>query len=297
MPPSDNSSPHACLLSFDVEEHFHIEAARSCPAGFNARHAPSRVVHATGLLLDLLHRHQAEATFFILGCVARRYPALVRRIAAAGHEIACHGYDHDRLHHLNPVSFRNDIGSARALLQDLSGQPVVGYRAPTFSLVRQTAWAVDVLIEQGFEYDSSIQPVRHPQYGVIDAPRDPYLLLTGGGAAILEIPPLTWQVGPLRLPVAGGGYFRLLPLSFMLRGIAQAARRRQPAMLYFHPWEFDPDQPRLPLTGLSRFRTYVGLRHTVRRLEALLARHRFMTAASWIAGQSAAARPRFALAA
>ncbi|MDP7349058.1 MAG: DUF3473 domain-containing protein [Phycisphaeraceae bacterium] len=267
---SDNSPSPPCLLSFDVEEYFHIEAARSA---VDRRSWPSyltRVEPIVDWLLEQLAAHAATATFFTLGWVAERHPSMIRRIADAGHEIACHGYGHDRLCRLDRRAFADDLSRAKHVLEQASGQRVIGYRAPTFSLVPATAWAVDVLIEQGFVYDSSVQPIRHPQYGVPGAPRWPYQLAGADGTRLVELPPLSWQIGSLRLPVAGGGYFRLFPLRFMLAGIRQAHRAGQPAMLYFHPWEFDPDQPRLPLTGVSRWRTYVGLSRTRRRLSHLL---------------------------
>jgi len=285
MPASDNLDRPTCLLTFDVEEYFQIEAARSriAPAGWDDW--PSRVERPVEWLLEQLAEHDARATFFTLGWIARRHPRMVRRIVEAGHELACHGDMHDRLHRLDPVSFAADLRRARRSLQDAGGCAVHGYRAPTFSITRHTAWAVDGLAEAGFTYDSSVQPIRHPQYGEPDAPRRPYRLVGGSGAAVLEIPPLSWQVGWMRLPVAGGGYFRLLPLNLMKRGIRQAHRAGHPAMLYFHPWEFDPAQPRMPLRGVQRLRTYVGLRRTQPCLRRLLRQFQSTTVSEWLATQ------------
>ncbi len=277
-----------CLLTFDVEEYFQIEAAREVVGRERWDARVGRLDGQLDWLLRTLDDHDSRATFFILGWVARRQRHLVRRIADAGHEIACHGFAHDRLHRLTPDEARLDIRTARALLQDISGQPVIGYRAPTFSLDRRTAWAVDLLAEAGFEYDSSIQPIRRPAYGVPDAPRYAHRLVGPGGGELLEIPPLTWRVGRYRLPVAGGGYFRLLPLRCMLNGIAQAHRAAQPAMCYFHPWEFDPDQPRLGLRGLRRLRTYVGLNRSRLRLVRLMQRHGGRTVGHWLSTQAPA---------
>lgn len=270
------------VLSVDVEEYFHIEAAHAAVPRGEWERWPSRVEPSVDLLLEICARQNLAATFFVLGDVARRCPNLVARIAAAGHEIASHGDQHDRLHRLDPASFARDLEASRKRLEDQSGRRVLGYRAPTFSLVPATAWAIEVLLEQGFAYDSSIFPVRHPAYGVPAAPDRPFRLAAGnGGSTLLEVPPLTLALpmseafGARRnLAVAGGGYFRLLPEALMARGLAQAARQDRPAVLYFHPWEFDPGIPRMPLSFLGRVRTYTGLRSAARRLEQLLARHR-----------------------
>jgi polysaccharide deacetylase family protein (PEP-CTERM system associated) len=276
QPPLASVSP-SVVLSFDVEEHFRIEAASrlsidpSLKTYYTERLAPS-----TRWLLDQLDRSNIRATFFIVGLIARHNPALVRAIARAGHEVASHGWDHQRVHHFNPMSFRADLSQSKDALEQVTGQPVLGYRAPTFSVMAQTAWAVDVLAEVGLEYDSSIYPVYHDRYGVPEAPRSPFLV-RGGSHAILELPPATLRVLGLTVPMGGGGYFRLFPLFLTNWAIRQMLRDTSPpvAMLYFHPWEFDPDQVRLPLGRLSRFRTYVGLQRSQRRLSTLLSQYQF----------------------
>jgi polysaccharide deacetylase family protein (PEP-CTERM system associated) len=264
------------ILSFDVEEHFRIEAAAGLDiAPALKAHYGERVVPATHWLLDRLEEREIKATFFVVGQIARSNPALVRAIHRAGHEVASHGWDHRRVLGMTPASFRDDVRRSTDALEDAIGAAVVGYRAPTFSIVRRTAWALDVLAELGMLYDSSIYPVRHDRYGVPRAPRMPFLA-RGAGHEILEIPPATLRVLGTNLPVGGGGYFRLLPPGLMERALKQVrACRPAVAMLYFHPWEFDPEQPRLPLRRLGRFRTYVGMARSRHRLGALLARHRF----------------------
>jgi polysaccharide deacetylase family protein (PEP-CTERM system associated) len=273
MPATDPSPLR--FATIDVEEYFHIEAARGVIGRQRWGDWPRRVEGNIDRLLSLFDRHNRKGTFFVLGDVARHSPAAVRRIADAGHEIASHGTNHDRLHRLDAASFRDDLLTSKRLLEDLTGKPVIGYRAPTFSLVPPTAWAIDVLVEAGFAYDSSIFPVRHPWYGVPGAPDRPFRVTGGGkGAALLELPPLTWSPSGGRgrkLPVAGGGYFRLLPLTLMKRGLKQAAEQGRPAVLYFHPWEFDPDMPRMPLSLTGRVRTYTGLRSAQRKLDEILA--------------------------
>jgi len=204
---------------------------------------------------------------------------LIRAIHAAGHEVASHSWDHRRVHSFTPATFRADVQRSKDALEQVTGEAIVGFRAPTFSIVRPTAWAIDVLAEVGMRYDSSIYPVRHDRYGVPDAPRWPFRA-KGQTDTLLELPPLTWRMLGANLAVGGGGYFRLFPLALMHRGIAQTMRQGQPpvAMLYFHPWEFDPEQERLPLSRLSRFRTYVGIHRTRGRLTSLLRTRQFVRA-------------------
>jgi polysaccharide deacetylase family protein (PEP-CTERM system associated) len=268
------------VLSFDVEEHFRIEAAAGLALQPAQRaHYAERLESSVGWLLDQLARLDIKATFFIVGQIAVRHAGLVRAVARAGHELASHSWDHRRLHHLTPASFREDVRKSKDALEQLAGQAVLGYRAPTFSIVAQTAWAVDELVELGMAYDSSIYPVRHDRYGIPGAPRAPFLA-RGARHSLLEIPPATLRVLGVNVPTGGGGYFRLLPLFLVELTFRQVARRCLPAvaMMYFHPWEFDPEQTRLPLGRLNRFRTYVGIQRSRRRLVCLLGRHRFVRA-------------------
>lgn len=263
-------SPIRCL-SVDVEEYFHIEAAHGVIRREDWSHLPSRVDRGMDVLLDLFARVGARATMFFLGDVARRHPHLVQRCVAAGHEIGSHGSMHDRLHRLDPRGFRQDALASKRLLEDLAGQPVHGYRAPTWSITRKTAWAIDVLAQCGFTYDASIFPVAHPAYGVPDAPHTPFFVRScPASPKLLELPPLVYRALGRNCAVAGGGYFRLLPSALMRRGIAQAAAEGRPAILYFHPWEFDADIPRMPLSLTGRLRTYTGLRTAAPRLERIL---------------------------
>ena len=279
-PGEASGEPPRVILSFDIEEHYRIEAARGLSI------SPEQVVHyrermdsSTRWLLDQLGPRGIRATFFIVGQIAQHNPGLIRAIHAAGHEVASHSWDHQRVHNFTPATFREDVRQSKDALEQVTGEAVVGFRAPTFSVVRQTAFALDVLAELGMRYDSSIYPVRHDRYGVPDAPRWPFRA-RGGSSTLLELPPATWRVLGANLPVGGGGYFRLFPLAVMERGIRQTMRQGQPpvVMLYFHPWEFDPEQQRLPLRRLNRFRTYVGLSRSRARLTRLLDRHDFQRA-------------------
>lgn len=271
--------PFPVALSFDVEEHCRIEAAThlNCPPALKVEYA-GRMADVTAWLLDLLAAHSQRATFFVVGEIALTRPTLVRRMVEEGHEVASHSWDHRRVHHFTPESFRDDLRRSKEALEQAGGAEVVGFRAPTFSITRETMWAIDVLAETGFRYDSSIFPVRHDRYGIPDAPRGPFLA-KGNERELIELPPATWRVFRQNLPVGGGGYFRLLPLSFIERGLRQLEQHGHAAgMLYFHPWEFDPGQPRLPLGRLSRWRTYVGMATSRAKLERLLAGRRFVRA-------------------
>ncbi|MFO0810234.1 MAG: XrtA system polysaccharide deacetylase [Gemmataceae bacterium] len=268
------------VLSFDIEEHDRIEAASGLAVNAaSKRHYRQRMDDCTRWLLEALADAEVCATFFVVGQIAVSHRELIRDIAEAGHEVASHGWDHRRVLAMSPAEFADDIRRSKEALEQAAGTEVVGYRAPTFSVVAQTAWALDVLAEAGMTYDSSIYPVRHDRYGVPDAPREPFLA-RGERHTILELPPATYRVGRANVPMGGGGYFRLFPLWMTEKALRQTAAECRPAVatLYFHPWEFDPDQERLPLGRLSRFRTYVGVGRTRSRLTRLLAKHRFARA-------------------
>ena len=275
------AAPSRVILSFDVEEHDRIEAASGLTfdAARRAKYGV-RMDETTRWLVDRLGERGIAATFYLVGEIARDRPALVKAIHHAGHELGSHSWDHRRIHVHTRASFREDIRRSKDALEQLSGQRVVGYRAPTFSVVRQTGWALDELAEAGFEYDSSVYPVRHDRYGVPDAPRSPFLAV-GETRSLLEIPPVTLRLLSTNLPAGGGGYFRLFPLGVVAAAVRQMIRQCQPAvaMLYFHPWEFDPDQERLPLGLLNGWRTYVGMGRTRGRFETLISRHTFTRAA------------------
>jgi polysaccharide deacetylase family protein (PEP-CTERM system associated) len=263
------------VLTVDVEEYYHgMEFTQALGADGLSR-LPSRVVAETERLLDVLDEHDARGTFFILGTVARRYPRLVREIAARGHEIASHGWNHDLITDLGPERFRLDVRSAKRALEQVSGQPVWGYRAPNYSIRRETPWAFPVLSEEGYAYDSSIYPIAHDRYGFPSAPRFPHVIETTEGGGLWEVPVGTARLGGTNLPI-GGGFFRLVPEALVSGAIASVNRLDgQPAVLYIHPWEFDPDQPRPPMSWLHRFRHYVGIAGAERKLRALLRRFRF----------------------
>jgi polysaccharide deacetylase family protein (PEP-CTERM system associated) len=276
--PNQETPVPSPVLSFDVEEYFQVEAAagRLCPGCWSRM--PRRLDKSVDQILELLHRHRQRATFFILGWVARNEPHIVRRIADAGFEIASHGMNHQMLQRLTPEQFRRDLVFSRKALEDISGRHVVGYRAPTFSITHRTAWAIDELAAAGYQYDSSIFPVRHDRYGVPDAPRFAHRAVSANGDAIIELPPLTRRIAGVNIPVGGGGYLRLLPAKMIAKAIRRHAHAGHAAMIYLHPWEFDPDQPILPMTMLSRFRHRINLSRTADKLDWLMTNFSFQEA-------------------
>lgn len=262
-------------MTVDVEDYFQVSAFE----GFAPRHRwhefESRVSANTDRLLAIFDDAGVSATFFVLGWVAERCPELVGRIAHAGHEIASHGFAHRLVYDLTRAAFRDDVRRSKDLLEAASGKPVLGYRAPSYSVTPRSLWALDVLIEEGFAYDSSIYPIHHDRYGIPLSPRAPYVLQREGGS-LIEAPGSAVRVGPLNLPVGGGGYFRLLPYGWTRWGIDRINRtEKRPAIFYLHPWEIDPEQPRLPAGRLSRLRHYRNLDQTETRLKKLLADFRF----------------------
>ena len=246
-------------LSVDVEDWFHVGAFERTISRSSWDGLTHRVERNTDAVLALFAEAGVSATFFTLGWVAERYPALMRRIADAGHEVASHGYDHARVFTLSPEAFRADLRRSRALLEDASGQRVVGYRAPSFSIDQRTPWAHAILAEEGYRYSSSVAPIRHDHYGWPESPR--FAWRPVAGQDLLELPVTTAELGGRRLAAGGGGFFRLLPYGFSRWAVRQVnGREKRPAIIYFHPWEIDPDQPRVAGAPLrSRLRHYSNL--------------------------------------
>jgi polysaccharide deacetylase family protein (PEP-CTERM system associated) len=256
-------------LSFDVEEHFQVSAFES---PMRRRHwdvYESRVERNTARLLNILARHEARATFFVLGWVAERFPRLVKQIASAGHEVASHGYGHELITAQTQAAFRNDVRRAKSILEQLISRPVYGYRAPSFSITRETTWAISILAEEGYLYDSSIFPVLHDRYGIPTASPYVHELRTESGV-LWEVPPSVVKLFGLSIPVAGGGYFRLYPYFLLREFLRRIAREDTPLVMYLHPWELDPDQPRMDGPFISRIRHYLNLSRTEKRLNKLL---------------------------
>lgn len=262
-------------MTVDVEDYYQVSAFEGVVDRRDWDHLPSRVEASTYRLLELFDRWNVKCTFFVLGWVARRFPQLVCDIDAAGHEIGSHSFWHRLVYLMSREEFREDLRLSRDVLQDLVGKPITLYRAPSFSITRRSLWALEVLAEEGFTQDSSVVPAWHDRYGVPGAEPRIHQIRTAAGS-ITEFPPSVAHVCGLRLPISGGGYFRFYPWS-MTRHLLRAVNRREqrPFVFYMHPWEVDPDQPRLPGSLVSRFRHYVNLGSTKSRLESLLASFSF----------------------
>jgi len=264
-------------LSFDVEDYFQVQAfAGSIPRSRWGSFSP-RVEANTGRILDLLAERQVRATFFILGWVARHHPEVVRQVIAAGHEVASHGMYHTLVYTQTPATFREETRACRSLLEDVVQAPITGYRAATFSVTAASLWALDILAEEGFGYDSSVFPVHHDRYGMPHTPRFPYTVTLDRGLRVIEFPLSTIEVLGVRFPVAGGGYFRLLPFFLTKLALARINRRDgRPFVFYLHPWEIDPEQPRIRTANpLGSVRHRLCLRRTEPRLRALLGQFAF----------------------
>lgn len=265
-------------LTIDVEDYYQVSGFESHVRFEQWPDYESRVVGNTWRLLEMLHFHQVKATFFILGWIAERYPQVVLAIQKEGHEIASHGYRHRLVYNMTPEEFLDDTKRSKSILEDLAGVPVIGYRAASYSIVQRTLWSLEILRDLGFEYDSSIFPIHHDRYGIPSASRFPYFHPLSGGRSLLEFPLSTVQLFGRNLPIAGGGYFRLFPYRLIRWGIRRLNQNEKaPAIVYLHPWEIDPNQPRIHGSRLSRFRHYINLEKTEARLKCLLQDFRFGT--------------------
>ena len=264
------------ILSVDVEDYFQVEAFAGQVSRQSWDNWPSRVVDNTQRVLDLFDAHQAKATFFFVGWVAARFPHLVREVQSRGHELACHSYWHHTVYSLTCDEFRADTRKAKRVIEDACGVAVNGYRAPSWSITRQCPWALDILAEEGFTYDSSIYPIHHDLYGVPGAKRFPYTHACANGLKIMEFPPATLRFLATNFPVAGGGYLRIFPSAFTELAFREFENTyRERVVVYLHPWELDPEQPRICGPLKSRFRHYTNLRRMRARVSAILQRHRF----------------------
>jgi polysaccharide deacetylase family protein (PEP-CTERM system associated) len=270
----------ANALTVDVEDYFHVSAFAKHIAVEDWSGFEPRVRRNTLKLLEMFAEEGVKATFFALGWVAENDGALIEEIAAAGHEVACHGFSHQLVYDQTPEQFSAETKRSKDCLEQLVQRPVLGYRAASYSIVERSKWALDVLAELGFRYDSSIFPVHHDRYGIPGAPRRPHVMRTPGGAELVEFPLSTLQTPVARIPVSGGGYFRLLPYSFTRWALRRLNRTEElPFIFYLHPWEIDPEQPRVDADWIGRFRHYQGLAACEGRLRRLLRDFEFDTAA------------------
>jgi polysaccharide deacetylase family protein (PEP-CTERM system associated) len=264
------------VLTVDVEDYFQVEAFAGSVDREGWDHRPSRVVANTQRVLDLFDEHNARGTFFIVGWVAARFPHLVREIQSRGHELACHSYWHRTVYSLSPNEFRADTRQAKQAIEDAAGVAVCGYRAPSWSITKACLWALDILAEEGFTYDSSIYPIHHDLYGVPGARRFPYTHACGNGLSLREYPPATLRFLSMNFPAAGGGYLRIFPSA-----LTELAFRKfesdyhERVVVYLHPWEIDPEQPRIRGPLKSRLRHYTNLDRMSAKVGAVLSRHKF----------------------
>ena len=265
-------------LTVDVEDYFHVSAFAKSINHKDWDNHPLRVEKNTLRLLDLFGEVQVKATFFVLGWVADRNRNLIKEIAARGHEVACHGYSHQLIYNQTQEVFREETIRSKKLLEDIIQAPVRGYRAASYSITKDSLWALDILAEAGFVYDSSIFPIRHDRYGMPDAKEVPHILKTPQGHSLVEFPLSTAKIFNYKLPVAGGGYFRLYPYILTRAGLRQVNSHQQPFIFYLHPWEIDPDQPTIEAGWFSRFRHYNNLEKCESRLQRLMKDFRFDTA-------------------
>jgi polysaccharide deacetylase family protein (PEP-CTERM system associated) len=264
-------------LSFDLEDYMHVTAFADHLSADDWSSCVSRLEHNTDKLLTILDSSACHATFFILGWVADKYPRVIRHIADSGHEIACHSLRHRLVYEMTPAEFREDSRVAKSLLEDITGKTICGYRAPSFSITKESWWAFEILCELGFSYDSSIFPVKHPNYGMIEASRFPFVVHSSSGS-LVEFPLPTLQLGRRRAPLGGGAYLRLLPYAYTRWGIRHINDRELcPVCVYLHPWELDADQPRMQASLSARLRHYLGLRRTESKFRNLLRDFEFST--------------------
>jgi polysaccharide deacetylase family protein (PEP-CTERM system associated) len=274
-------------MTVDVEDYFHVSAFAGVVSPSQWNLYQSRVCRNTERLLGIFEEYDVRATFFMLGWVAERFPELVQRIHRGGHELASHSYDHGLVYDKTPTTFRQDLRRARVAIEQASGVAVTGYRAPSYSITDRSLWALDVLISEGYTYDSSIYPIRHDRYGIPAWPRHMHQVTRPEGS-LWELPGSTVRRAGTNLPMGGGGYFRLLPYWWTRNGIrAINAIENRPAVFYLHPWEIDPDQPRLHGSAMSRLRHYRNLDRTEARLRRLLGEFRFGPVSSILPQQPA----------
>jgi polysaccharide deacetylase family protein (PEP-CTERM system associated) len=274
-----NTTSH--FFTVDVEEYFQVKALESVVSRDDWISRPSRLASSIDPLLETLDRHNARGTFFVLGWIAKHRPEVVLAIAAAGHEIASHGFWHERVTALGRDAFREDVRSSKQALEDMIGAQVIGYRAPSFSIVPGLEWSFDVLVEEGYSYDSSLFPIRRRGYGYPNAIRIPHVIQRTGGC-LAEFPLATTSIFRYQVPAAGGGYLRQFPLAIIRRAFREASERCEPATFYIHPWEIDPGQPRLRVSALNRLRHYRGLVGTLNRIDMILDEFSFGTIASYL---------------
>ena len=272
------------ILTIDLEDYFQVENLKEKVKFSDWEKYECRVVKNTDKILDILGKYGTEATFFVLGWLAERYPELVKNIYSAGHEIASHGYAHNLIYEHSQEDFRADLRRSKNILEGIIAEPVIGYRAPSYSITNRSVWALDILMEEGFKYDSSIFPIYHDLGGLPDAKRYPNKIYNHKHE-IIEIPLSTVKIAGRNIPFSGGGYFRLLPYGFIRWATKQMHNEGYPAVIYLHPWEFDREQPRIKAGRIKSFRHYVNLHKTEEKFKKLLNDFKFTSIKNFIKDQ------------
>lgn len=278
-------------FTVDVEDYFQVSALSNEIPRSDWDKRTLRVEKNTHVILNLLDEKAIKGTFFVLGWIAEKCPGLVREIAARGHEIASHGYSHELIYKQTPEQFKQETLTSKSLLEDISGEAVNGYRAASYSITQESYWALDIIYEAGFLYDSSIYPIYHDRYGIPGAKEHPHFLETDKGNTLLEFPLTTYKFMGVKVPISGGGYFRLYPYWFSRQGLMSVNKAGHNAMFYLHPWEIDADQPRVKTNWLSRFRHYNNLDKCEARLTRLLDDFKFTSVAEVLKHQQLLAEP------
>ena len=264
------------VLTIDVEDYFQVAALSDAISVNEWENIPTRVERNTNKILDLFDEHNVKGTFFTLGWVADRYPSLVKEIDRRGHEVASHGYSHQLIYSQSKDVFRDETFKSKNILEDITGKAVDGYRAASYSITKESLWAIDILVEAGFKYDSSIFPVRHDRYGIVNSPKEPYVIKGPEGGEIVEYPLTTYSMLGQDLPVAGGGYFRLYPYWLTNYFYRSLNSKGKSFAFYLHPWEVDPEQPKVEVSWFSKFRHYNNLHKCSKRLSKLLSNYQFL---------------------
>jgi len=264
-------------MTVDVEDYYQVSAFNEVIAYNEWEEYESRVEKNTNNILDIFDDNNTKSTFFVLGWVAERYPHIVREIYKRGHEVACHGYSHQLIYNQSRSEFKEETLRAKQILEEITGSAVIGYRAASYSITKNSLWALEILAESGFKYDSSIFPIVHDRYGIPTAPREPHIIKMKNELSIIEFPLSTYKILGMRLPVSGGGYFRLYPYQFTRHALKTINRQNNLFVFYLHPWEIDPQQPKIRASRLSRFRHYKNLEKCESRLRQLLKDFKFTT--------------------
>jgi len=276
----NNKKAHAAVINaitVDVEDWYHVSVLRNIIPFSDWEKQESRIIPNLNKIIGIFDAFHVKGTFFILGWLAEKFPQIVEQIVEHGHEVGSHGYAHRIIFEHTPDEFKADLDKSITILEKISGKKIIYYRAPSYSITRDSLWAFEALVERGIQYDSSVFPIKHDLYGIKEIPRFPFYIKFVNGKQLIELPPSTMKVAGENVPISGGGYLRLFPFWFIQKGMRRINANSKPVIFYFHPWELDPDQPKLQMSHLSKFRHYSNLENTEKRIRALLENFTFST--------------------